>query len=122
MTTSRIRNTLLVFRNDLFPCLISYVEAPEVIKFFRILIFASKNIHLSVINCCRVPTSWTRKSVTAAHSNIYPVVSLYVKNCNFISSCTLTKPPKHHHLSMIFVDNCCVLVTLGHLVPPCFYL
>ena len=104
------------FGLDLNPLLLSNVVDPEIVKLLRAVIFASKHVHIAIVNagCVAATGAWNR--VTGRDLHVLPLVRGEVVSRSLVSPVALLETSEDDHLGGVLVDNCSVLVTEKHLV------
>ena len=101
---------------DFCPSLFGNIENPEIIKLLRSLILASKYIHETLIERCRVSASGTRNRLTGLNLYILPHICWEIIDGSLISLFAVLKPSKNDHQSTFCINDSCMLISCTNLV------
>ena len=95
---------------NLNPLLVCDVEQPEVVELFRAVILATKHVHVTIKDACRMAASRARFLCTRRDLHILPLVVLKTVHGHQVGTVTLLESSKDDHLAALVVNYTSVLV------------
>ena len=114
MSTSLERNLTLSL--DLDPALLSQVVDPEIVKLLRIVILATKDVHVAIVDGGRVTAAGARYRLSWRNLNVLPLICCEVVDRGLICTVALLEASEDDHLRSLLINNTCVLVPQHDLV------